>query len=154
MRPSTSHRTECAGDYPHSTTPLICPYTRFFSFPSRYICSFIFIDFIITIRILHCLPVCACRMHRRKGKQGSSILTTTWSGNRNVWALAPKLTSHVYPHSQHRTHRHYRTHHDSCDMRVTRERQSGWLALWGYTYNINKILVIIIYLILFICMRI
>jgi hypothetical protein len=91
-----------------------------------HICSFIFfIDFIITIRILHCLSVCAYRMHRRKEKQGSLILTTTWSRNRNVWALTPKLTSHVYPHSQHRTHRHYRTHHDSCDMRVTRERQSG-----------------------------
>jgi glycyl-tRNA synthetase beta subunit len=49
-----------------------------------HICSFIFIDFIITIRILHCLSVCAYRMHRRKEKQGSSILTTTWSRNRNV----------------------------------------------------------------------
>ena len=43
-----------------------------------HICSFIFIDFIITIRILHYFSVCACRMHRRKEKQGSSILTTTW----------------------------------------------------------------------------
>ena len=90
-----------------------------------------FIDFIITIRILHCLPVCAYRTNRRKETQGSSILTTTWSGNRNVWALAPKPTSHVYPHSQHRSHKHYRTHHDSCDMWVTRERQVGWLAPWG-----------------------
>ena len=45
---------------------------------------FVHIDIIITIRILHCLSVCACRMHRRKEKQGSSILTTTWSRNRNV----------------------------------------------------------------------
>jgi hypothetical protein len=36
MRPSTSHRTECADDYPQSITPTICPYTRFFFFPSGY----------------------------------------------------------------------------------------------------------------------
>ncbi len=107
----------------------------------------LFVSFIVR-------SVCACRMHRRKEKQGSSILTTTWSSNKNVWAPAPKLTSHVYPHSQHHTHKHYRTHHDSCDRWVTRERQFGWLALWEIYIQYNKILVIIIYLILFICMRI
>ena len=85
MRPSTSHRTECVDDYPHSITSLTFPCTRILPPGYTHIDSFIFNDFTITILILHCSSVRAYSMHRRKKKQSRpTILTTTWSRNGNV----------------------------------------------------------------------
>ena len=88
MRPSTSHRTECADDYPQSITLIIFPYTRFFCFPSGHTHIYSSIHLFLTTLLSLFLISIVCRyVHIVCTDERNSkviILTTTWSRNRNV----------------------------------------------------------------------
>lgn len=104
MRPSTSQRTECVDNYPHSITSLTFPCTRIFFFPSGY--THIFHLFLTTLPLLfsssivrrYVLIVCT---DERKSRV-DQLYSQRRGARKCARALAPKLPSHFYPHSNSR----------------------------------------------------